>query len=62
MADNFFPLKFISSSVADNAKFQYNQLMPKEVVINKENSWNSILKLIDLTTFSISFLLLMPII
>ena len=38
MADNFFPLKFISSSVADNAKFQYNQLMPKEVVINKENS------------------------
>ena len=62
MADNFFPLKFITSSVADNAKFQYNQLMPKEVVINKENSWNSILKLIDLTTFSISFLLLMPII
>ena len=62
MADNFFPLKFISSSVADNAKFQYNQLMPKEVVINKENSWNSILKLIALTTFSISFLLLMPII
>ena len=62
MADNFFPLKFITSSVADNAKFQYNQLMPKEVVINKENSWNSILKLIALTTFSISFLLLTPII
>ena len=34
MADNLFSLKFITSSVADNAKFQYNQFMTKEVVIN----------------------------
>ena len=34
MADNLFSLKFITSSVLDNAKFQYNQFMTKEVVIN----------------------------
>ena len=34
MADNLFSLKFITSSVADNTKFQYNQFMTKEVVIN----------------------------
>ena len=35
MADNLFFLKFITSSVADNAKFQYNQFMTKEVAINQ---------------------------
>ena len=36
MADNLFSLKLITSSVADNAKFQYDQFMCKEVVINQE--------------------------
>ena len=34
MADNLFSLKFITSSVVDNEKFQYDQFMTKEVVIN----------------------------
>ena len=33
MADNLFSLKFITSSVVDNEKFQYGQFT-KEVVIN----------------------------
>ena len=36
MADNLFSLKFITSSVADNAKFQYDQFMSREAVINQE--------------------------
>ena len=36
MADNLFSLKFIASSVIDNAKFQYDQFMTKEVAINQE--------------------------
>ena len=36
LADQLYSLKFISSSVADNAKFQYDQFMKKEVVNNKE--------------------------
>ena len=36
LADQLYSLKFISSSVADNAKFQYDQFMKKEVVDNKE--------------------------
>ena len=35
MGDNLFFLKFITSSVVDNAKFQYNQFMTKEVAINQ---------------------------
>ena len=30
MADNLFSLKFITSSVADNAKFQYDQFINQE--------------------------------
>ena len=37
MADNLFYLKFITSFVAGNAKFQYDQFMTKEVGINQEN-------------------------
>ena len=36
MADNLFALKFITSSVVDNVKFQYDQSMTKKVVINQE--------------------------
>ena len=35
-ADNLFSLKFITSSVADNGKFQCNQFMAKEVVSDQE--------------------------
>ena len=34
MADNLFSLKFKASYVPDNTKFQYDQFMTKEVVIN----------------------------
>ena len=37
MADNLFYLKFITSFVAGNAKFEYDQFMTKEVGINQEN-------------------------
>ena len=37
MADNLISLKFIASFVADNAKFQYDQFMTKEVGIDQEN-------------------------
>lgn len=36
MADNLFSLRFINSAEADNAKFQYDQFITKDVLINKE--------------------------
>jgi len=36
MADNLFALKFITSSEADNAKFQYDDFMSKDVLLNKD--------------------------
>lgn len=36
LADLLYSLKFISSSVADNAKFQYDQFIKKEVVKEKD--------------------------
>ena len=36
MADNLFSLKFITSSVADIAKFHYDQFISREAVINQE--------------------------
>ena len=35
MAHNLFSLKFMTSSVADKAKFQHDQFMTKEVAINQ---------------------------
>ena len=36
LADQLYSLKFISSSVADSAKFQYDQFIKKEVVNEKD--------------------------
>ena len=36
LEDQLYSLKFISSSVVDNAKFQYNQFLKKEVVSEKD--------------------------
>ena len=36
LADLLYSLKFISSFVADNAKFQYDQFTKKEVVNDKD--------------------------
>ena len=36
LADQLYSLKFISSSVADNGKFQYDQFIKKEVVNKKD--------------------------
>ena len=36
LADQLYSLKFISSSVADNGKFQYDQFIKKEVVNEKD--------------------------
>ena len=36
LANNLFSLKFVSSHVADNAKFQYDNLLKKTVVQNQE--------------------------
>ena len=36
MANSLYSLKFISSSAADNAKFQYSQLLKTEVVNERE--------------------------
>ena len=36
LADLLYSLKFISSFVADNAKFQYQQFISKDVINNKD--------------------------
>ena len=51
LADNFYSLKFITSFVADNAKFQYEQFMTKEVVLNQEKFLKSNFKTDRLDSF-----------
>ena len=36
LADSLYALKFVISSVADNAKFQFDQMLKKEVIKNKD--------------------------
>ena len=36
LTDNLYSSKFITSAVADNAKFQYDQFLKNEVVLNQE--------------------------
>ena len=36
LADQLYSLTFVSSSVADNAEFQYDQFIKKEVVYKKD--------------------------
>ena len=55
LADGLFSLKFITSAVADNAKFQYNQLLKNEVVRNQDKFLEFDFKTQHLDSFLYSF-------